>query len=106
VSVAAALTMEKSLGELGEPYSKGLSGKLSRIAGGLNLAGGALIATRAGKSRGVALAGGAILTAGVIAERWSVFRAGFASASDPKYTVGPQRARVERGESRGAARLG
>ena len=104
VSVASALVMEKSLGELGEPYKKGLSGKLSRIAGGLSLAGGALIATRAGKSRSAALAGGAILTAGVITERWAVFRAGFKSASDPKYTVGPQRARIEGGESPGAVR--
>jgi hypothetical protein len=96
VSVAAALGMEKSLGELGEPYRKGLPGKLSRVAGALNLAGGALIATRARHSRPAALAGGAILTAGVIAERWAVFRAGFMSASDPKYTVGPQRARIER----------
>jgi hypothetical protein len=106
VSVAAALTMERNLGELGEPYSQGLPGKLSRLAGALNLAGGALIATRAGRSRSAAIAGGAILTAGVIAERWAVFRAGFKSASDPKYTVGPQRARIESGESRGAARRG
>jgi Polysulphide reductase, NrfD len=104
MSVAAALTMEKTLGELGEPYKKGLSGKLSRMAGGLSLAGGALIAIRAERSRTAAIAGGAILTAGVIGERWAVFRAGFKSASDPKYTVGPQRARIERGESRGATR--
>jgi hypothetical protein len=45
-----------------------------------------------------------VLTAGIVAERWAVFRAGFQSAADPKYTVGPQRARVERGETRGAAR--
>ena len=30
-------------------------------------------------------------------ERWSVFRAGFASARDPAYTVGPQRARLDAG---------
>ncbi len=96
VSVVAALGMEKSLGELGEPYRKGLPGKLSRAAGALNLAGGALIATRGRQSRSAALAGAAILTAGVVAERWAVFRAGFMSASDPKYTVGPQRARIER----------
>ena len=37
-------------------------------------------------------------------ERWSVFKAGFASVADPKYVVEPQRERIERGERRGAAR--
>jgi hypothetical protein len=104
-SVAAAVVMEKSLGELGEPYSKGLSGKLSRAAGALSLAGAALIGTRGRSSRAAAVAGSALVTAGVITERWAVFRAGFASAADPKYTVGPQRARIERGQTRGAVRL-
>jgi polysulfide reductase-like protein len=103
-SVGAALAMEQKLGELGEPYSKGISGKLSRLAGALSLAGAGVIAARAKSSRQAALAGGALVTAGVIAERWAVFRAGFQSAADPKYTVGPQRARIERGETRGAAR--
>jgi hypothetical protein len=103
-SVGAALAMETALGELGEPYSRGVSGKLSRLAGALSLTGAGLIATRAGSSRRAALAGSAVLTAGVIVERWAVFRAGFQSAADPKYTVGPQRARVESGEARGATR--
>jgi hypothetical protein len=34
--------------------------------------------------------------AGGLAERWSIFRAGFASAEDPRYTVGPQRDRLAR----------
>jgi hypothetical protein len=33
-----------------------------------------------------------------------VFKAGFASAKDPKYVVGPQRARIEARERAGAAR--
>jgi polysulfide reductase-like protein len=103
-SVGAAFAMEKSLGELGEPYHKGVSGKLSRLAGALSLAGAAVVAKGAKGSRQAALAGGALVTAGVIAERWAVFRAGFQSAADPKYTVGPQRARIARGETRGAAR--
>jgi len=103
-SVGAAFAMEKSLGELGEPYRKGASGKLSRLAGALSLAGAAVVARGAKSSRQAALVGGALVTAGVITERWAVFRAGFQSAADPKYTVGPQRARIERGETRGAAR--
>ncbi|HEX6459489.1 MAG TPA: NrfD/PsrC family molybdoenzyme membrane anchor subunit [Thermoleophilaceae bacterium] len=103
-SVGAAFAMEKKLGEIGEPYSKGVSGKITRLAGGLSVAGAALMATRGGRSRGVAIAASAVLTAGVLAERWAVFRAGFQSASDPKFTVGPQRARIDRGETRGASR--
>jgi hypothetical protein len=38
-----------------------------------------------------------MLLAGSLCERWAVFRAGFQSAHDPKYTVGPQRERVDRG---------
>ena len=104
VSVGSAALMEARLGELGEPYRRGVSGRLSRAAGALSLAGAALLGAGGRSSRAAALAGGAVLTAGVIAERWAVFRAGFASAADPKYTVGPQRARIERGETRGAAR--
>ena len=32
--------------------------------------------------------------AGALLERWAVFRAGFQSARDPKFTVGPQRERT------------
>jgi Polysulphide reductase, NrfD len=104
MSVGAAVAMERILGELGEPYKRGLSGKLSRAAGALSLAGAGIIAARGRHSRAAAIAGSAVLTAGVITERWAVFRAGFASASDPKYTVGPQRERIEHGETRGAVR--
>ena len=104
VSVGAAVAMERILGELGEPYRTGTSGKLARAAGALSIAGAALIAARGARSRTAAIAGSAVLTAGVISERWAVFRAGFQSAGDPRYTVGPQRARIERGETRGAVR--
>jgi hypothetical protein len=104
VAVGAAAAMEKALGGIGEPYSSGAAGKLSRLAGALNLAGAALIAARGRRSPAAAVAGGAVLTAGIVTERWAVFRAGFQSAADPKYTVGPQRARVQSGEARGAAR--
>ena len=67
-------------------------------------AGAALIAARGADSRAAAVAGGALLSAGALSARWSVFKAGFSSAADPKYTVGPQRERIERGETRGAAR--
>jgi hypothetical protein len=40
---------------------------------------------------------GAALMAGSLCTRMGVFEAGLASARDPKYTVVPQRERVDRG---------
>ncbi|MEA2195131.1 MAG: hypothetical protein QOG42_1565, partial [Solirubrobacteraceae bacterium] len=56
------------------------------------------------RSRPAAIAGASAVLAGAALERLSVFRAGFQSAADPKYVVGPQRARIDAGEARGAAR--
>jgi DMSO reductase anchor subunit len=91
--IACAQLMERRLGQLGQPYHEGAAGVLSKLAAGLTLAGGALLAA-AGRRREAAVAGGALVLAGALAERWSVFRAGFQSARDPRYTVGPQRERL------------
>ncbi len=96
--------MEKQLGELGEPYEQGAPKVSSRVAQAGLGAGVALIAAAGARSRPAAIAGAALISAGALAARWSIFKAGFASASDPKYTVGPQRERIERSESAGAAR--
>jgi hypothetical protein len=53
------------------------------------------VMTAAGRRRTGMLAGAAMLLAGSVFERWSVFKAGFQSAADPKYTVGPQRDRLQ-----------
>jgi len=66
----------------------------------LTAAGGALLATRGRRSRSAAVAGGALVLAGELALRWSVFRAGFQSARDPRYTVIPQKQRKEREQSK------
>jgi hypothetical protein len=95
VELAVAQAMERRLGALGEPYRRGPAGVLSKLAAGLMLAGATTLAA-AGRRRPAATAGGALILGGALAERWSVFRAGFQSARDPKYTVGPQRARIER----------
>jgi hypothetical protein len=42
-------------------------------------------------------AAGLALAAGSALQRFGVFEAGVASAKDPKYTVVPQRERLERG---------
>jgi hypothetical protein len=41
------------------------------------------------------VAGGALMLAGAMTTRWSIYKAGFQSAADPKYVVEPQRARRE-----------
>jgi DMSO reductase anchor subunit len=97
----ASKLMEQRLGELGTPYHEGAAGKLNRIADGLTVSGGLLLAA-AGKRRSNAIAGSALLLAGAAAKRWAVFKAGLQSAADPAFTVAPQRERVREGKTRGA----
>jgi hypothetical protein len=85
--IGAVHAMERRLGELGEPYHAGRVGRLARAAKALTATGA--VATLARRPRAGALA---VLAGGAL-ERWVVFRAGFASAADPRYTVVPQRAR-------------
>jgi hypothetical protein len=91
--------MEKRLGLVGEVYSKGEAGKAKKAGLGLTLGGAALLGTLGRRSRLAAATGGALVLAGELAVRWSVFKAGFQSARDPKYTVVPQRER-QSGRSR------
>jgi hypothetical protein len=95
--------MERRLGEHGEPYHQGAAHTFGRAGQAAIIAGAALLARRGG-SRACAIAGGALLSAGAMAARWSVYKAGFQSAADPKYVVAPQRAAIERGERSGASR--
>jgi hypothetical protein len=87
--------MELRLGRIGEVYKQGEAGKFAWAAKGLATAGAALLARR-GKSRSALVLGGALVCAGEMCLRWSVFKAGFQSARDPKYVVEPQRERAER----------
>lgn len=75
---------------VGTPYEEGPAGALGRAAEALTLAGAGVLGVAGGRSRRWALAGGALLTAGALAERWSVFRAGFQSVARPQDTVVPQ----------------
>ena len=101
----AIRAMDRRLGPLGEPYHSGRVGIVARAAEILTGAGGAIVATapRARRRRAaVAKTGAAALLAAALLERSAIFRAGFASAGDPRYTVGPQRERV-RERARGGA---
>jgi hypothetical protein len=102
--LASKHLMETRLGEHGQPYKEGAGGKFGHI-GQACLAGGAAVMALAGaRSRAAAVVGGALLSAGALSARWSVFKAGFQSAADPRYVVGPQRASISDGQRQGASR--
>jgi Polysulphide reductase, NrfD len=91
--LAAVTLMERQLGELARPYREGAAGLLGKLAKALTFAGGGLAATPAARNRPGAIAASAMVTAGAVLERWSIFRAGYQSAADPAAVIGPQRRR-------------
>jgi polysulfide reductase-like protein len=95
VENAVVLAMDKRLGMLAQPYREGEAGRYAKLAKACTLGGAALLAGAGRKSRLAAVAGGGLVLAGEAALRWSVFKAGFQSARDPKYTVAPQRERAQ-----------
>ncbi|MEV4091700.1 NrfD/PsrC family molybdoenzyme membrane anchor subunit [Streptosporangium saharense] len=97
VETVAGALMERRLGLVGEPYRMGEAGRRMRIARTLTVGGG-LLATVAGRSRVLTALSGAALTAGALYTRFGLLAAGRASAADPKYTVVPQRLRLEAGQ--------
>jgi hypothetical protein len=101
VAVAGALAelalthrMRKRLGLVGEVYRQGDARRFDQLAKTCTIAGATLLASRHRR------AGGALLLVGGLAMRWSVFKAGFQSARDPRYTVQPQRERKHAGVAR------
>ena len=95
--LASTIAMERGLGELGEPYREGDAGRFAKAGKLATAAGAALLAAgharRSGGRAGTA-AGAALLLAGAFATRWSVYKAGFQSAANPRYVVEPQRAQA------------
>jgi formate-dependent nitrite reductase membrane component NrfD len=88
--------MERRLGFVGEVYKQGRAGRFARLSKLCTTAGAAVLAARGKRSRAALAGGSALVLAGELALRWSVFRAGFQSARDPRYTVIPQRERRSR----------
>lgn len=98
--------MTRRMGMVAEPYHTGRGGgyvRAGQVLGALGATGAALSGTPAvpaGRARRiVAAASGAALMGASIATRWGVFHAGLASARDPRYTVVPQRQRLNERES-------
>jgi len=94
MEAAAFERMEHRIGMVAEPYSEGRGGKYVKAGKVLSLA-GAAAALLSGRSRVAgALSGLALITASGLT-RWGIYHAGMASAADPKYTVVPQRQRLD-----------
>jgi formate-dependent nitrite reductase membrane component NrfD len=95
LEVAATRRMRQRLGPIGEPMRQGKAGRLLRAGEMLSAAGGLLGLALGRRSRTVAALSGAALLAGSACTRFGIFQAGVASAEDPKYTVQPQRDRLD-----------
>ncbi|HEX8781137.1 MAG TPA: NrfD/PsrC family molybdoenzyme membrane anchor subunit, partial [Nocardioides sp.] len=89
--------MEASMGLSAETLHQGVAGRWMTASKVLTIA-GAVGALAGRRSRVLSMAAGAALMAGSFSTRFGVFEAGIASAKDPRYTVVPQRERVDRGE--------
>jgi hypothetical protein len=93
---ALDLAVHRRLGMVAEPLSQGRAGRLLTAARWSTRAGVALLAASAvRRSRALDVAGGMALAAGSLLTRMGYFHAGTASATDPKYTVVPQRERTD-----------
>ncbi|PSL05923.1 polysulfide reductase NrfD [Haloactinopolyspora alba] len=93
LELAAERRMTSRLGMLAEPYEQGRPARWMRAGQALAVAGaaGAVLGRR---SRLAGALSGAALLAGSLCTRFGVFEAGMISAKDPKYTVVPQRERL------------
>jgi formate-dependent nitrite reductase membrane component NrfD len=95
--------MEKSMGLSAEALHHGKPGRLIRASKILTAVGATGALLLGGRSRVAAAASGVLLMAGSACTRFGVFEAGIESAHDPKYTVVPQRERLNRRRAAEAA---
>jgi hypothetical protein len=96
VELAFEQLLERRLGMVAEALHEGVAGKRLRTAKALTAAGALGAATLGRRNRLAAAASGAALLTGSALTRLGLFAGGMASAKDPKYTVVPQRERLER----------
>jgi hypothetical protein len=95
LEIAVSEAMKRRLGGLAEPYEKEEAGRYETLSTALTASGATLTAILGRKRRWAAVLGGVLALGGAATKRWSVFKAGFQSARDPKYTVQSQRERLE-----------
>ena len=96
VELAVEHRMEQSMGLSAETLHAGTAGRLMTASKRLTAAGALGAALFGGRSRIAAVISGLMLMAGSACTRFGVFEAGQESAKDPKYTVVPQRERLDR----------
>jgi hypothetical protein len=96
LDLAASQTMEQGMGVTAEPLHEGRAGALLRTAKALT-ATGAVLAAVGRRRRDLSALAGLSLLAGSVCTRFGLFEAGQQSARDPRYTVVPQRERLDRG---------
>ena len=84
------------MGLSAETLHHGNAGRLMRASKILTAVGATGAALLGGRSRVAAAVSGLALMAGSACTRFGVFEAGQHSAKDPKYTVVPQRERLDR----------
>lgn len=87
--------MERRLGMVAESLRTGTAGKRLKAAKALTVLGALGTGALSRRSRMAAALSGAALFAGSAMTRFGLFEAGMASARDPKYTVQPQRERLD-----------
>jgi hypothetical protein len=93
--LVASRVMEQRMDLIGEVYHHGTVGRRRRAAELLTVAGLAGTVLIAGRSRAGAAASGLALLCGSAFQRFGVFEAGVASTKDPRYSVVPQRERLD-----------
>jgi hypothetical protein len=91
--LAGSAALEHRLGLVSEAYRAPRPARLLRLSRVLTAAGaaGAVL----GRSRPLAALSGAALLVGSACTRFGVYRAGIVSAEDPRYTIVPQRQRLD-----------
>jgi formate-dependent nitrite reductase membrane component NrfD len=100
LELVANEVLERSIGIEGEPLRQGRPGRMLEASRWLMI-GGAAATLVGGRWRPAAVVAGVAMNVGSALTRFGVFEAGIASAKDPKYTIVPQRQRLdERGPTR------
>ena len=85
---------------VGAAYEDATIKRFNRAATALTAGGALLLATAGRRSRAAAVAGGVLVNAGALAERWTIFKAGSVSARRREDTIDPQRRRLDGGAAR------
>jgi hypothetical protein len=95
IEMVSAESLLKRTGMVGEPYREGLPGRLMSIARTTTAVAAGMTLAAGRRSRALSVVAGAACVTASVLTRFGIFEAGKASARDPKYTVVPQRERVD-----------